>query len=171
VFVRFTSRLAVAIAIGSFLSFTIAVGYTQVVLPLSEVKGTVFDETGAVIPNCEIVFRSDSESIGSHTGMDGSVTVRLRSGRYAVTTSHVGFVKSEILDVQIVTPMPDTLRIVLKVDHTPTDGGIVPMVELLPASSELPSALGPEPSIAPTARPGRKSRSWRCLYLWKCSTS
>jgi hypothetical protein len=167
VIVRITTRLTVAaVGISTFLGLMIAVGLAQVLPPLSEVKATVFDETGAVIPGCEIVFRSDSETIVSHTGTDGSVTVGLPNGRYALTTNKAGFVKS---DVQIVTPMPDTLRIVLKVDHTPTDGPIVDGV--LTTTSDLPSVIGPEPSRVPSVRPARRSRSWRCLYLWRCSTS
>ena len=73
--VRITTRLTVAaVGISTFLGLMIAVGLAQVLPPLSEVKATVFDETGAVIPGCEIVFRSDSETIVSHTGTDGSVT-------------------------------------------------------------------------------------------------
>ena len=156
-------------AVITFISLVIAVGLGQVVAPSSEVKAVVFDETGAVIPDCEIVFGSDSGRIVSHTGMDGSVTLRLPSGRYAVTTSRAGFVKSEMLDVQIVGPMPDTLRLVLKVDHTPTDGPIVDAVPTVP--SDLPSKIQPESSRVPSAQPGaKKRRSWQCLYLWKCST-
>lgn len=167
---RITTRLTVAaVAVGTLLSLMVAVGHAQAVPPISEIKAIVFDDTGAVIPDCEIVFKSDSETIVSHTGMDGSVTVRLRSGRYAVTTRKAGFVKSEILDVQIATPMSDTLRVVLKVDQTPTDGPIVDGVPT--ATSDLPSVIGPEPSRVPSAQPAtRKSRSWQCLYLWKCST-
>jgi hypothetical protein len=158
-------------AISTFLSLIIAVGHAQAVPPLSQTKAVVFDETGAVIPDCEIVFKSDLETIVSHTGMDGSVTVGLHSGRYAVTTSRAGFVKSNILDVQIAAPKPDTLRIVLKVDHTPTDGPIFNGVST--TTSQLPSVIEsePVPSLVPSARPATgKSRSWRCLYLWKCST-
>jgi hypothetical protein len=63
-------------------------------------KITVFDEFGDLIPDCEIVFKSDLATDVSHTGMDGSVTLRLPSGRYAVTTTRAGFVKSTIADVQ-----------------------------------------------------------------------
>jgi hypothetical protein len=167
VIVRITTRLTLAaVCISALLGLMIAVGLAHVLPPLSEVKATVFDETGAVIPGCETVFRSDSETIVSHTGTDGSVTVRMRNGRYALTTNRAGFVKSE---VQVAIPMPGTLRIVLKVDHTPTDG---PIGDGVPTTtSDLPSVMGPEPSSRPPSRPARKNRSWQCLYLWKCSTS
>jgi hypothetical protein len=147
VIVRVTKRLAVAAAgFGIFLSLMIAVGQAQVVGPLSAVKTIVFDESGAVIPGCEIAFTSDSEkvvshseTVFSHTGTDGSVTVGLRKGRYTLTTRKPGFVKS---DVQFSAPMPDTLRIVLKVDHTPTDGA---QFDGVPTStSELPSVIRPD---------------------------
>lgn len=124
-----------------------------------------FDETGAVIPACEIVFRSDlkKETSVSRTGMDGSVTVKLRKGRYVVTAKRAGFAESKMTDVQIVNPMPDALHLVLKVDFTPTDG---PVDDSVPTTAcYVPSVI--ESSIQPTTR---QRRSWRCLYLWKCST-
>ena len=159
-----------AMAFGTLVSLLIAVGHAQVGPPLSEVKVIVFDETGAAIPDCELVFKSNSEATVSHTGMDGSVTLRLQSGRYVVTISKAGFVKSKMLDVQIVTPMMDALRVVLKVDHTPTDG---PIFDGVPTTtSDVPGVVGPESSGTPSVqRATRKSRSWQCLYLWKCSTS
>lgn len=169
--VPITTRLCVAtVAIASFLHFTIAVGQSQVVAPLSEIKTTVFDESGAVIPDSKIVFRSDSTIVESRTGTDGSVTLRLPSGRYGLTTTKAGFVKSTITDVQIGSPMQDEIRIVLKVDHTPTDG---PIFEGVPTTaSDLPSVIRPEPYPAQSAQPSKKKhRSRQCLYLWKCSTS
>lgn len=165
-----------ALAISTFL--IVAVGHAQLGRPLSEVKVTVVDEIGAVIPGCEIVFTSDSDRVVSHTGADGSVAVKVPFGSYAVTTTKAGFVKSKIVDVQFVTPMPDPVRIVLKVDHTPTGG---PFVDEVPTTtSDVPSVIegpqihsltvggGPMPiALAPPAV--RKSRSWQCLYLWKCS--
>ena len=113
VVVSITTRLCMAaVAIASFLHLNIAVGHSQVVSPLSEMATTVFDESGAVIPDCEIVFKSDSATVVSHTGMDGSVTLRLPSGRYAVTTTRAGFAKSTIADVQIGSSMQDEIRIV-----------------------------------------------------------
>jgi Carboxypeptidase regulatory-like domain len=171
VVIPFTTRLCVAaVAIASFLHLTIAVGHSQVVAPLSEIKTTVFDESGAVIPDSMIVFRSDSTTVDSHTGMDGSVTLRLPRGRYALTTTKAGFVKSMKTDVQIGAPMQDEIRIVLKVDHTPTDG---PIFDGVPTTiSDLPSVISPEPYPVRSAQPStKKYRSWQCLYLWKCSTS
>jgi len=54
---RFTAS---AVGISMFVGLMIAVGQAQVVAPVSEVKTIVFDESGAVIPGCEIAFRSDS---------------------------------------------------------------------------------------------------------------
>jgi hypothetical protein len=149
VVVRITTRLNVkTVAIVTFLGLMIVVGHAQAVPPFSEVRAVVFDETGAVIPGCEILFKSESETSVSHTGMDGSVTVKLPSGGYAVTASKAGFVRSKMLNVQIVTPMPDALRIVLKVDHTPTDG---PMFDGVPTTtSELPTAIEPQASRVPS---------------------
>jgi hypothetical protein len=151
-----------------------AVGQPQVTS--SEVKIIIFDESGAVIPGCEIVVKSDSETIASHTGMDGSVALKMRNGRYALETSKAGFVRT---DIQFFAPMPDKLRIVLKVDHTPTDGPIFD--EVPTTTSDVPSVIeGPELRALPFSSGGlvpissappavTKIRSWQCLYLWKCS--
>ena len=166
-----TTRLCVAaIAIASFLQLEIAV-YSQDASPLSEMKITVFDETGAVIPDCEIVFKSDSSTVVFRTGMDGvSHISRLPSGRYVVTTKGFGFAKSTIADVQIGRSMREEIRIVLKVAETTMDGPLFGGVPT--ATSDLPSAISPETYPERSARPlTKKSRSWQCLYLWKCSTS
>lgn len=147
-----------------FLHLAITVGHSQAVVPLSEIKTTVLDESGAVIRDCEILFKSDSSTIVSHTGGDGSVTLKLPTGKYAVTITGRGFVKSTVHDVQIGTSMHEEIRVVLKVDQTPSDG---PLFDGPPtATSDLPSEIAPEPHAVRSAH-----RSWRCLYLWKCSTS
>jgi hypothetical protein len=157
----------VSVAVSVFLSLVIVLGHAQVA-PLLEVKAIVVDETGAVIPGCEIVFKSDSETIAAHTSTDGSLTLKLPSGKYAVTVTRAGFVKSKTF--QIVTPMQDALRVVLKVDQTSSEG---PLVDAVPtATSDLPSIITSGPSRVPSVPPvTRKSRSWHCLYLWRCSTS
>jgi len=118
--VRVTMRLAPAVmAASTILSLLIAAGHAQVVAPLSELKVTVVDQSGAAIDDCEVVFKSDSKTIVSHTGKDGSSTsVRLPSGRYAVTASKLGFLRNALLDFQVVAPEPDELKIVLEVDPT-----------------------------------------------------
>jgi hypothetical protein len=136
------------------------VGQAQVTA--SEVKIIIFDESGAVIPGCEIVLKSDSKTIVSHTGMDGWVAVKLLNGRYALEASHAGFVRT---DVQLFAPMADPLRIVLKVDHTPSDG---PIFDGVPTTtSDVPSVI--EVPISSTPPTVTKIRSWQCLYLWKCA--
>lgn len=173
-------RIAAAVGISALLSIVVVVGQAQVAPPLSEVKATVLDQNGAVMPDCEIVFKSVSETIVLHTGADGSATVKLRSGRYSVTTSTHAFLKNQILDFQIVAPVPDELRIVLKIDPDfcsrggctcsgPTCNGD-PMV-VPTTTSDLPLIIESEPSRVPPPSPAtRTSRSWQCLYLWKCST-
>jgi hypothetical protein len=139
-------RLTVA-PVGIFLSLLIAVGHAQDVASSSQVKVTVFDENRAVIPNSEVVFKSDSKTIVSHTGMDGSVTVTLPSGRYAVTTSQRGFITAEVRDFQISAPEPGELKVVLKVAGCIGGscvcefdcGGSPPLLQ--PTTSDLPSVI------------------------------
>jgi hypothetical protein len=165
-----------AMVCSTFLSLLMAVGYAQVVSPSSEIKVTVVDQSGAVISDCEVVFKSVSKTIVSPTGKDGSLSIRLPGGRYTVTASHFGFLKNELPDFQVVAPAPNELKVVLKADphysSTPVCNPCPNVVPAIPtATSDLPSVISPEPSLVdPSAQPvTRKIRSWHCLYLWKCS--
>jgi hypothetical protein len=109
--------------------------------PSSEVKGIVTDATGAVIPNCEVSFKEESGTIVSHTGMDGTVKLELRTGKYAVTVTGIGFVTTKLIDFQISAPAPATFRVVLQAAGTPTNGGLVPGVATI--TSDLPNAISP----------------------------
>lgn len=169
-------RLQLASAIvGMLLCLLIRAGHAQVVAPLSEVKVTVVDETGAVIPNSDVAFKSDSNTIVSSTGPNGSVTVTLPSGRYTITADHLGFVKTIERAFQVAALKPNELRIVLKVDFHPYAAPCCSMVPETPTTtSDLPNfiPLVPEPDPAPSAEAVlMKTRSWHCLYLRKCSIS
>jgi hypothetical protein len=167
VIVRVKALLA-PMAVGVFLCLTTATDHAQSIASVSDVKVTVYDEGGAVIPGCEVVFKNDSQTIVSHTSIDGSVRVMLSGGRYALTTSKAGFLGGN-LDVQIGELMVTTLRVVMKVDTTYASSPDVPFVTPpVPTISDLPNSIGTEPSSAFRV-PARKSRSWHCLFLWKCS--
>jgi hypothetical protein len=185
VVVGVTMRLTLAAtAVGTLLSLLTAAGHAQIVPPVSEVKVTVVDQIGALIDDCEVVFKSDSERIVAHPGQDRWwIRVRLPSGQYAVTASKAGFLKNEVPDFQVVAPEAKELKIVLNVDPDvcrnnacvcgPGCGaGAVMVVPTTPP--EPPRVIQAEPAPAPPVQPAaraRKSRSLRCLYLWKCSTS
>jgi hypothetical protein len=85
-----------ATAVGTFLTLLVPAGYAQAVAPLSEIKVTVVDQTGARIPGSELAFKGDSKTIVSHTGSDGAVTVTLPSGQYTVSVSARGFLKNNL---------------------------------------------------------------------------
>jgi len=89
--------------------------------PLIEVTCTVEDETGAVIPNAEVAFKGQSETIVTHTGPNGVVTQPLRAGKYAVLVSQIGFVTTGLRDFNVAGTTPPTCRIHLKVGDRPTD--------------------------------------------------
>ena len=171
---HFTKRVTGAtIAVSIFL--LIAGGQAQVAAPLSEIKVTVVDQTGAVIADSEVIVKGDSKAISSHTGSDGTVLVTLPSGQYAVTASHYGFLKNNVPDLQVVAPAPGELKIALMVGSTSVICGPcagAPETPLI--TSDLPNIIEDDPSPVPpvrTAAGTRKNRSVRCLYLWKCSTS
>jgi hypothetical protein len=158
-----------AVAIITFLSLVTSVGHGQAFPLVSHVTAIVFDESGAVIPDSELVFRSDSKEIVSHTGADGSVTVSLQNGRYSVAITKLGFVKTEVRDFQV--PISEALRVVMKVAPTPINGPTIFDVGPTTSTSDLRNAIAPETSRVPTAHPVKRNRSWHCLYLWKCSAS
>jgi carboxypeptidase family protein len=156
-----------AVAIITFLSLVTSVGHSQAFPFVSPVTAIVFDESGAMIPDSELVFRSDPREIVSHTGADGSVTVSLQNGRYSVDITKPGFVKTEVRGLQV--PISEALRVVMKVAPTPINGPTI--VGPTTSTSDLPNAIAPETSRVPTVHPVKKSRSRQCLYLWKCSAS
>jgi hypothetical protein len=163
--------IAAATAVGIFL--LIPGSQAQVATSSAEIKITVVDQIGAVIADGDVVFTSDSKTIISHTGKDGSVTVTLPSGQYAVTASHYGFLKTNVPDFQVVAPQPNDLKIVLKVGGPAMICTLPcgPMVNLeVPTiTSDVSAAIPPDPE-PPTEPETRKARSWHCLYLWKCAS-
>lgn len=164
---------ATTMAISVFL--LIAGSQAQVAVPLSEIKVTVVDQTGAVIADSEVVFKGDSKTIVSHAGIDGAVRVALPSGQYAVAASHFGFLTNDLPDFQAVAPVPSELKIVLKVGSSFACNPCPGLVLAVPTvTSDLPNVIEDEPIHVTPVQPvtkTRKSRSLHCLYLWKCSTS
>ena len=175
--IRITTRITVAaIACNIFFYLLTPISRGQAVSPPSEIKVTALDQNGAVIGDCDVVFKSDLRRVVSHTSKDGSVILSLPSGRYTVTTSHLGFLKNEVPDFQVIAPELSELRVVLKVDpHSEICGpgcGCSSCLSIPTTTSDLPSVIASEPSREPSAQPvTTKIRSWRCLYLWKCSAS
>ena len=175
--VRMTTHLHSSVAVSSLVVLAAALCSGQqrsTPEPVSEIRGIVADESGAVIPQSVVRFEGKLGTTAYLTGMDGSITAERPTGKYAVTITHAGFVTAKLLDFQVNAPTPAEFRVVLRVDHTPivdslpSDGGISDRVPT--TTSDRPDAII-EPSRAPTAQPAtKKSRSMRCLYLWKCST-
>jgi hypothetical protein len=92
--------------------------------PSFEVKCTVVDEMGAVIPHAEVAFKGQSGTTVSHTGPDGVVTQALRAGKYAVSVTQIGFFTTVLPDFNVAdngTTRP-ACRIPLRVGDRPTDG-------------------------------------------------
>jgi hypothetical protein len=172
-----TRVTAAALAVSAFL--VIAAAQAQVSSPVSAVKVTVFDQSGAVIADGEVVFKSDSKTIASRTGKDGVAIATLPSGRYSVTAKQPGFLKEEVNDFQVGASGPKELTMVLKVDpHSsapcgPCGCGVCPdLVPTIPAAPDLPTEIRPKRSGDSNAPRGtRKIRSLRCLYVWRCSAS
>ena len=186
--IRIAVRMRVAaMTCGTLFSFPIVVGHAQSSLPVSEVKVTVVDQTGALIIDSEVAFQTDSKTIVSHVGNNGWATVTLPGGQYVVTASHLGFLKNTVPDFQVSAPKAAALQVVLQVGRAeictlPCGGdGLLPLLEL--TTSDLPNFIPPEPIHESSSPPAattqavaqqtapRKIRSWHCLYLWRCSAS
>jgi len=144
-------------------------GIGQVASPLSELDVTILDENGTVIPNSEITIANHSATTVLHTDAAGEVTARLQTGRYVVTARRTGFMKVEIADLRIAAPKPETLRIVLKVDEAPIVDGVDGFRGPQTSAADLTGTLGSEPPRVLSERPAIKARSWKCLYLWRCT--
>ena len=140
------------------------------------VKGVVDDPSGAVIQQAEVVFKGESDTIVTHTGMDGSLNVNLKAGKYVVTVSAFGFATATLVDFPVSGSNADAFRVILR----PRPGTMQPSMDanphisVSPFPSELPNIIQDEPtrSSLPVAQPATtKRRSMRCLYLWRCSAT
>jgi hypothetical protein len=170
--------IAATMAVSVFL--LIAGSQAQVVAPLSEIKATVVDQSGARIPGSEVVFKADSKTIVSRMGSDGAATITLPSGEYVVSVSAIGFLKTNLPDFQVIAPAPNGINAVLKIDpdfcknNACICSPCVGSQETPTITSELPNVIEDQPSPIPSVQPAtktRKTRSRQCLYLWKCSAS
>ena len=161
------SAAPLVMIISASLSLMIGVGHAQVIPPLAELKITVVDEAGALIPGSEIAISSHSEKFQLHTDASGSVKAKLQTGRYDVVARRPGFLKREISDLYVLAPESKILQIVLKVDQTPIVDGLLPSIGPETSTSDVPATLGSQPFV-PATGSGLRKRSWRCLYLWRC---
>lgn len=161
--------IGLTFAISALLSLVVDMSQAQAVPPLSELKVTVLDEIGAVIPDSEVAITSHSGTIVLHTDRAGSVTAKLPDSRYAVVVFRQGFVRSRIPDVRVVAPRPEMLRIVLKMDRTPIVDGVDGIWGPQTSTSDLRGVLGSDPARVPSRPSVIRKRSWQCLYLWKCT--
>lgn len=146
-----TTRLTVAIACS--MSLSVVSGHAQQIgSPTSEVRATVVDESSALVSDCKVVFRNESETVASRTGRDGSVTVRLPSGKYTLKTSRCGFGEAfdpiTMSDIQIVAPVMTTLRVVVKLRYFGSGSPVVEAEGPVPIPPDLPMVIEPEPSRA-----------------------
>jgi hypothetical protein len=183
VVIHATTRLRQAsIVLGTLLSLLVRASVAQIAAPSSEVKVTVVDENGVRIGDCEVVFKSDSKTVVSHTDVShkdtGTVTVTLPSGRYLVTASHDGFLKKEVADFEVAAPAPSELKVVLSLDYTCKNNSCIPGpsgrgIEVPTNTSDVPVVIEPAPESPPPPMAketvAKKTRSWHCGYLWKCS--
>ena len=168
-----SSVIPAAFAATAFL-WTVA-AHAQTAAPLSAVKVTVVDQSGAEVADSDVIFKSNSMTVVLRIGEFGigTITTILPSGRYSVTVRHSGFLKKEINDFEVSAPEPKDIRVVLKVDPQNLPCGPCGCdrchdveVPTIPATLDSPDVIVSRPSDDSAARPAaRKIRSLRCLYL------
>ena len=169
-------RISVMAVVLSMPAGFVAAGYTQE--HLFPVKGVVVDPSGAVIQQAEVVFKGESGTIISHTGMDGSVNVNLEAGKYLVAISAYGFATTKLVDFSVPRPTAPAFQVRLKLDHidfgSGSDNGHSGILSVATVPSELLNVIKDDPTRPPlpVVQPAAtKRRSPRCLYLWNCSAS
>jgi hypothetical protein len=173
--VPYAIRLSMmAIVLGTSAGFLIGAGYAQEYR--YAVKGVVVDQSGAVVPQAEVLFQKGVHRIIAHTGMDGSVKVYLEVGSYVVTVCAFGFAPyNKLINVALPRPSADAFLVTLKVDQSQlgygSDFGQGWDRSIL---CDLPNIVQdqPPPVSLPVVQPAAtKHRSMRCLFLWRCSAS
>ena len=143
--------------------------------PPFAIKEIVVDPMGAVISQAEVVFKGESGTIVTHTGMDGAANVNLVAGKCLVTVSACGFATTKLTDVSVPGSTADAFRVSLNVDQSRVCHGWwgpSPNIDVPTVPSELPDIIQDEPTrnSLPVAQAATtKRRSTRCLYLWRCS--
>jgi hypothetical protein len=163
-----------AVVLSTAASFVVA-GYAQE--HLFAVSGAVIDQTGAVIPQAEVVFKGESGTVVAHTSANGSVDVNLKAGEYVVKVSAFAFATTELVDFSVPRATADAFRVVLMVDPRANlrsdryvQDDVVPTIPI----PELPNVIDDEPthtSLSVAQASTSKHRSMRCFYLWRCSAS
>src|SRR5450755_358333 len=101
------------IAILLFLTFSLAIHAQQ----LGILRGTVLDESGALIPGAKVTVRNAAGPVKSATaGDDGSYSMAgLAPGKYTVQASAPGLVQFQPLSVDIAGGGTATLNLKLRV--------------------------------------------------------
>jgi len=123
------------LAFGTILLMLLAVaafGQDHPSAPVCDVKGIITDATGAAIATAIVVFSSSkhsSEVFTAQTGTDGSMHLRLPSGRYSVTVYIRGFKAIKVADFAVEASTPAVLKVVFdpaRVERTIGDGEAIP---------------------------------------------
>lgn len=148
------------------LAASIALGQSQPILQVvSEVSCVVTDETGAVIPNAEVVFRSATHEITTHTDSNGATNVKLQSGTYVVTAKMQGFAEKKVPEFLVQAPEPAVLKLALSVGGCDDCGdGVFSPIEIEPV--KLPEML-----LQPHLTSVELARMKAFAGVWKTRTS
>src|SRR6476659_3977258 len=135
---------------------SLALGQTQITTGV--IQGTVFDQSGAVMPGADVAARNLSTQVESTQKTDGDgrfVFLSLSPGAYSVTASKTGFSKLVQKDVELTVGQSLNLRLALKVSATSEVVEVTgtPMIEVTQTTS---STTLDERTVSETPILGRK---------------
>jgi hypothetical protein len=86
-----------------------------------DITGTVYDATGAVVPNATVVAKNDATAVETSTKSTSAGVYRVSNlpvGTYTLTVTAGGFTKSEIRDVAVKLNVVATANVTLQVGQT-----------------------------------------------------
>src|SRR6478736_1455415 len=118
-FKMFTLRRTALLALIGFAFTSLAVGQTQITTGV--IQGTIFDQSGAVLPGADVVATNVNTQAAATQKTDGDgrfVFLSLSPGGYSVTASKAGFSKLVQKDVILTVGQALNLKITLKISAT-----------------------------------------------------
>jgi Carboxypeptidase regulatory-like domain len=107
------------IAITILLSATFAITFAQMVS--GNLSGTVYDPSGATVPNATVVAKNDATAVETSTTSTSTGEYRITNlpvGTYTLTVTAAGFAKSQVNGVAITLNVTSTANVTMQIGKT-----------------------------------------------------